>query len=125
MPEFFEHFPLIPLLKASAQASVLIILILIAQRVFKRRLSPRWRYLLWSLIVIRLALLTTVPSPLSLFNVLNLAARAPSAADTRTGTGARAPFLADATVAAVLNPNAASISAKGEVARAELPPAFA
>src|SRR6266478_143388 len=60
-----------PLLKASWQAAVLILLVLGLQRVFGRRLSPGWRYGLWLLVVIRLALPWTVPSPISLFNFMN------------------------------------------------------
>lgn len=65
-----SHFP--ALLKASWQGGVLILLILAAQRLLGSRLSPRWRYGLWLLVVIRLALPWTVPSAVSLFNLLSL-----------------------------------------------------
>ena len=69
-----EHLPLASLLKASWQAAVLILLVLAAQRILGARLSPRWRYSLWLLVIIRLALPWTSPSNLSVFNLLNLRA---------------------------------------------------
>ncbi len=54
--------------RATWQASVVIVLVLLAQWIFRRQLSPRWRHALWLLVLIRLALPWTVPSPLSLFN---------------------------------------------------------
>lgn len=68
---------LFDLLKASWQGGVLILLVLGSQWVFGRRLNPRWRYGLWLLVVIRLALPWTVPSSVSLFNVLNPFAKSP------------------------------------------------
>ena len=67
---FASHFP--ALLKASAQAAVLIVLVLAVQRAFARQLKPRWRYALWLLVVVRLALPWTMSSALSVFNYLNL-----------------------------------------------------
>jgi hypothetical protein len=49
--EFLTNYPLFSLLKASWQAAVLILLVLAVQRVFGRRLSPRWRYGLWLLVL--------------------------------------------------------------------------
>ena len=71
MQEFFESYHLPSLLKASWQAAVLILLVLIVQWAFGRRLSPRWRYGLWLLVVVRLALPWTMPSPVSVFNWLS------------------------------------------------------
>src|SRR5664279_3275366 len=73
MQAFFETYHLPWLLKASCQAAVLIVLVLAVQRAFGRRLSPRWRYGLWLLVAARLALPWTLPSSVSLFNVLSLA----------------------------------------------------
>ena len=64
------------LLRISAQASILILLVLAAQWCCRRRLHPRWRYALWLLVLLRLALPWTVPSPVSLFNVLKWSAAA-------------------------------------------------
>jgi len=69
--DFFEHRHLPLLLKATVQAAVLILLVLAVRRAFGRRLNPQWRYGLWLLVVIRLALPWTIPSPVSLFNFLS------------------------------------------------------
>lgn len=64
------------LLRTSAQAGVLVLIILFAQWVFCRRLSPRWRCALWLLLVVRLALPWSPASPTSLFNLLPASATA-------------------------------------------------
>ena len=56
----------------SGEASILIVLVLAAQWLMGERLKPRWRYALWLLVVLRLALPWTIPSPASLFNVLKM-----------------------------------------------------
>src|SRR6266850_3116518 len=84
MQFLFSHFP--DLLKISAQASILIVLVLAAQWVCGRRLQPRWRCALWLLVLLRLALPWTIPSPASLFNVLKLPAAAqPAPAESIPG----------------------------------------
>ena len=70
MQDFFTAYHLPSLLKASWQAGVLILLVLAMQWAFGRRLSPRWRYGLWLLVVARLALPWTIPSSVSVFNLL-------------------------------------------------------
>src|SRR5689334_16138084 len=60
------------LLKISGQASLLIALVLAAQWLCGGRLPPRWRSALWLLVLLRLALPWTVPSPASLFNLIKL-----------------------------------------------------
>src|ERR1039458_8189555 len=72
MQAFFETYHLPWLLKASGQAAVLILLVLTVQWAFGRQLGPRWRYGLWLLVVARLALPWTIPSSVSVFNLLNL-----------------------------------------------------
>jgi bla regulator protein BlaR1 len=57
------------LLRSSWQASVLIVLVLLAQWVFRRQLAPRWRYALWLLVLIRLALPIAPESSWSVFNL--------------------------------------------------------
>ncbi|HEY5912793.1 MAG TPA: M56 family metallopeptidase [Verrucomicrobiae bacterium] len=57
--------------RASWQASVVIVLVLLAQRLFARQLAPRWRHALWLLVAIRLALPGSVESRLSLYNLFN------------------------------------------------------
>ena len=65
----------------SGQASILILLVLAAQWLCGRRLQPRWRCALWLLVLLRLALPWTVPSPASLFNVLRMPAAAAARED--------------------------------------------
>lgn len=60
--------------RASWQACVLAALVLLAGRVFGARLSARWRYNLWLLVVVRLVLPATPASRFSLFNAFNLSA---------------------------------------------------
>jgi beta-lactamase regulating signal transducer with metallopeptidase domain len=57
------------LLRTSLEASVLILLILALRFALRRRLSPRWQYALWLLVVARLALPVLPPSPTSVFNL--------------------------------------------------------
>ena len=59
------------LLKVSWQAAVLIVLVLAVQWALGPRLSPRWRFGLWLLVVVRLALPWTISSSVSLFNYLS------------------------------------------------------
>lgn len=54
----------------SGEAAILIMLVLAVQWLFGRGLKPRWRYALWLLVLLRLALPWTIPSPASLFNFL-------------------------------------------------------
>ncbi len=55
--------------KTSAQATVLIALVLLVQFVFAKNLPPRWRYFLGLLILLRLVLPAAPASPLSIFNL--------------------------------------------------------
>lgn len=71
------HSLLPGLMRMSAEASILILLVLAAQWVCGRRLKPGWRHALWLLVLLRLALPWTTPSPASLFNWLKLPAPAP------------------------------------------------
>src|SRR5881628_2110819 len=60
--------------RASWQACVLAALVLLARRAFGARLSARWRYNLWLLVLVRLVLPVTPASRFSLFNAVNLSA---------------------------------------------------
>ncbi len=53
------------LLRISLQADILILLVLVAQWLFRNQLSPKWRYALWLLVVLRLALPWSLPNPVS------------------------------------------------------------
>jgi beta-lactamase regulating signal transducer with metallopeptidase domain len=56
--------------RASVQAALLVLLILIVQWVLRDRLTPRWRYALWMIVLARLALPWTPSSPMSVFNLI-------------------------------------------------------
>jgi beta-lactamase regulating signal transducer with metallopeptidase domain len=62
-------------LQTTCQAAVLTGLILLAQRLLRKRLAPAWRYGLWLLLVIRL-LMPVLPQ--SSFSIFNLAKSTPS-----------------------------------------------
>ena len=70
--------------QSSLQASVLIVLVLAVQGLLGRRLPGRWRYALWLLVLIRLALPTAPRAPWSVFNLPALSAAAP---DVRLADG--------------------------------------
>jgi beta-lactamase regulating signal transducer with metallopeptidase domain len=57
-------------LQTSWQAAVLVGLILLAQRLLRRRLAPAWRYGLWLLLVARLLMPVVPPSGFSIFNLV-------------------------------------------------------
>jgi beta-lactamase regulating signal transducer with metallopeptidase domain len=56
--------------RVSFQAALLTILVLVAQAVFRRKLSPRWGCALWWLVALRLLLPISPESPVSIFNAL-------------------------------------------------------
>lgn len=66
--------------RMSWQASVLVLLVLVVQWLFQARLTPRWRYALWWLVLIRLLLPVAPETPFSIFNVVKGRAPAPHAA---------------------------------------------
>jgi bla regulator protein BlaR1 len=55
------------LLAASWQASILALLVLALQRIFRAQLNPRWHHALWLLVLLRLVLPALPESTLSLF----------------------------------------------------------
>jgi beta-lactamase regulating signal transducer with metallopeptidase domain len=87
MQEFLTNYHLPSLLKASWQAAVLILLVLAVQWALGRRLSPRWRYGLWLLVVARLAVPWTLPSSVSLFNLLSFSHASAAVASLRANSG--------------------------------------
>ena len=94
MHDTFSHLPV--LLRVSGEASVLILLVLAAQWLCGQRLKPRWRYALWLLVLLRLASPLTLPSPVSLFNVLRLPAAAQPVAEQPTPVATINATVADA-----------------------------
>lgn len=57
------------LLKVSAQAAILILLVLLVKAVMGRRLPPRVSYALWLIVVVRLLLPVSLESGFSIFNL--------------------------------------------------------
>jgi beta-lactamase regulating signal transducer with metallopeptidase domain len=76
------------LLRSSWQAGVLAILILILQFTIGRRLTARWRYNLWLLVLIRLLLPVVPPSPISIHNLLTRAEAPATPVPTPDSAGA-------------------------------------
>lgn len=66
--------------RASWQASILVLLVLLAQGLTAQRLSPAWRSALWLLVVVRLLLPVTPSSGWSVFNLTGRLAPSLSAA---------------------------------------------
>jgi beta-lactamase regulating signal transducer with metallopeptidase domain/Tol biopolymer transport system component len=58
------------LLETTLIASMVICLILAAQKLLGRRLGPRWCHALWLVLLLRMVLPWTPPSPVSLFNLV-------------------------------------------------------
>ncbi len=58
------------LLWTTIQGSVLIVLIVLVQLILRRRLPVRWHYLLWALLLIRLAVPWLPESRISIFNLI-------------------------------------------------------
>src|SRR5258707_556077 len=105
MEELIPYHPLLSLLKASWQGAVLILLVMVTQWAFRRQLSPRWRYGLWLLVVIRLVLPWTLPSPVSVFNFLKYSRASYSLAGAQAS-----PNVASSTVSQPAAAVAAAVS---------------
>ena len=63
--EFLGH-----LLRASWQASVLALVVWLVIHALGEHLNARWRCRLWMLVIVRLAWPVSLPSPVSLFNLV-------------------------------------------------------
>lgn len=69
--------------RASIQACLLIVFILLAQALLRDRMSAGWRFALWSLLLVRLALPWTPESAISAYNLLpGIAKTAPAPSRT-------------------------------------------
>lgn len=78
-----SHF-LVLLGKTSAQAGVLVVLVLAAQWLFRKQLTPLWRCNLWLLVAARLLLPFSFSSAVSVFNLLPHAAEINSPSPPQT-----------------------------------------
>src|SRR5947209_15137976 len=56
--------------RAAWQAVALALLVVLLLRCFGERLSPRWRFLLWGVVLTRLLVVATPVSPWSVFNLV-------------------------------------------------------
>jgi beta-lactamase regulating signal transducer with metallopeptidase domain len=75
--------------RASWQAAALALVVALLFRCFKDRLAPRWRFLLWGVVLARLLCVATPGSPWSMFNLgrWNLQVNIPSFAHHQTNPG--------------------------------------
>jgi beta-lactamase regulating signal transducer with metallopeptidase domain/protocatechuate 3,4-dioxygenase beta subunit len=92
------------LLKSSGQAAVLVVLVLLVQWLWRRRLPARWRHVLWWIVIARLLLPFFVPGPVSVFNLLPafdaptispVALEVPGPAREQTAESSPAPLVSD------------------------------
>jgi beta-lactamase regulating signal transducer with metallopeptidase domain len=56
--------------RTSLQAGVLVLVVLAAQWLFRKQLTPRWRCSLWLLVAARLLLPVSFGTAVSIFNLL-------------------------------------------------------
>jgi beta-lactamase regulating signal transducer with metallopeptidase domain/tetratricopeptide (TPR) repeat protein len=84
------------LLRASWQASVLIVLVLLLRACLRKAMPPEWRTWFWMLVLVRLALPFSFESPLSIFNYSRLQVPAALHSPTPASPGYVEPGLAAA-----------------------------
>lgn len=58
------------LIETSIMASILVVLILCIKVLFRNKLTPRWQYMLWIILIIRLVLPWSPDSSYSIYSVL-------------------------------------------------------
>jgi beta-lactamase regulating signal transducer with metallopeptidase domain/thiol-disulfide isomerase/thioredoxin len=96
---FFEWLP-----RSSGQAAVLTVLVLLVQFSLGKRLDGRWRHLLWFLVVARLLLPWSPPSPASVYNYLRIERHPASAAAALPAANLPAPTEVPRSSAPSLSP---------------------
>ncbi|HWB13215.1 MAG TPA: hypothetical protein VG826_28575 [Pirellulales bacterium] len=79
--------------RASWQAAALAVPVMLLLWCLGERLSPRWRFLLWSVVLARLLMLVAPASPWSVFNLVRLDPGGDRAADPRCGIHAGSASL--------------------------------
>jgi beta-lactamase regulating signal transducer with metallopeptidase domain/protocatechuate 3,4-dioxygenase beta subunit len=91
------------LARISAQSGVLVLLVLLAQWLFRKQLSPTWRCALWFVVIARLVLPFSPRSAVSIFNLVPHWQSHPPALDVHTATApaAESGFVAAKIPAAV------------------------
>lgn len=70
MANLFLNELLPHLVVVSLQASILAVVVILVRVLLGSALSPRWRYALWFLVLLRLAWPFSLPSPVSIFNLV-------------------------------------------------------
>jgi beta-lactamase regulating signal transducer with metallopeptidase domain/5-hydroxyisourate hydrolase-like protein (transthyretin family) len=88
--------------RASWQATALALLVVLLLRCFGERLSPRWRFLLWGVVLTRLLFVATPVSPWSVFNLTrwnSLAAARPAVDRGADANDTPVPRTADSIIA--------------------------
>lgn len=75
--------------RASWQATVLAVGVALLLRCCGERLAPRWRFLLWTVVLVRLLCVVTPGSPWSIFNVTQMQSAAEAQVDTDSALPAR------------------------------------
>ena len=79
--------------RASWQGSVLALVVFLVLSLLGERLAPRWRYLLWCVVMVRLLLLVT---PASSWSAFNLVGSTTTQFETQLSERRSAPAFADA-----------------------------
>lgn len=79
----------------SMQAGVLVLAVLLARKILGARLTPRWRSGLWLLVMVRLLLLVSFSSVVSVFNLMPHT-RAQTSAGVATGLAGQSTGVPDA-----------------------------
>lgn len=92
------------LARLSAQAGVLVLLVLLVQGIFRRQLTPRWRCALWLLVFVRLLLPISPGSVMSIYNLARWN-DAPTSAPGNSATLVAPPVMTHAMEAAPLPAN--------------------
>src|SRR5581483_7108825 len=87
--------------RASWQAAALAVLVVLLLRCLGERLAPRWRFLLWGVVLTRLLIVVTPVSPWSVFNLIRW----------NPETGARTIVQREADATPVPSPHAAEWTA--------------
>jgi bla regulator protein BlaR1 len=85
----------------SAMAAVTVVLILLMQRVLNKRLKPRWHYLMWLLVIVRLVLPWSPESEFSIYNWISYADSVHTITSVSHEEMASAAVMSDSTVVIV------------------------
>lgn len=113
--------------RATWQASVLVLLVVLVQWLFRARLTPQWRHALWWLVLIRLLLPVAPATPFSLFNFAPVEPAVETGARLQSvwngGSWRRGPAFAIENPTQRLAPTSPSAGSAAEATRADSPPA--